>query len=202
MGAGGLRAEARLDLGAPEQEQEAVRGAARTGSTGGSADRRRQARSVRLHVRGRADPGAEWLRLEAVALGRQEGRARGIPLPRPQAHVGLVARTERHPRIHPSAARRVVERKDGAPVRASGRVAPVGMGAQFRTQAQAGISQVVDFWCRWRDSNPRPTHYESDTRLDAKRNPLELLRLSAAQSASLCPAWAQSGAQPYVSREV
>lgn len=39
------------------------------------------------------------------------------------------------------------------------------------------------------------THYESDTRLDAKRNPLELLRLSAAQSASLCPAWAQSGAQ-------
>lgn len=45
-------------------------------------------------------------------------------------------------------------------------------------------------------------HAESDTRLDAKRNPLELLRLSAAQSASLCPAWAQSGAQPYVSREV
>src|SRR5690606_3684633 len=41
-----------------------------------------------------------------------------------------------------------------------------------------------------------PTHYESDTRLDAKRNPLELLRLSAAQSASLCPAWAQSSTHP------
>src|SRR5690606_40405786 len=84
--------------------------------------------------RGRADPGAEWLRLAAVALGRQEGGARGIPLPRPQAHLRLVARTERHPRIHPSAARRVVERKDGAPVRTSRYLAFGRMGGQHQKE--------------------------------------------------------------------
>jgi len=92
-----------------------------------------------------------------------------------------------YPDVHARGAR--AEMDQSGEVRGTGRGSADVLGAARSVRRADGAT-------------PHAHHYESDTRLDAKRNPLEFLRLSAAQSASLCPAWAQYGAQPYVSREV
>ena len=94
----------------------------------------RETSGARLHLSGQADgDGGRGLR-----PGSEEGGDRGLPVSRPQAYLGELARPERDAPCGPQGAGRVGVDGYGFPVRAPGRKSPGGMGQKFDLRHKYG----------------------------------------------------------------